>query len=338
MSTDRKKILVLGCGHIGQRHLFHASNVADIVGVCDIDKDKATTLGNQYKTNIFYSLSDALNSLSHIDLVSVCTPNGLHAEHSISVLEKGINVLCEKPMAISTESAHKMIAAASSNNKKLFVVKQNRYNPPVEYLKNTIDSGTLGKIYSFQINGYWNRPAEYYKDWRGTLLLDGGTLYTQFSHFIDLILWLFGNVENATLIKGNYCHPNIEFEDTGIVSFKMEKGSIGAFHYTVNSFKKNMEGSITIFAENGTIKIGGEYLNELEYFNVKDLNKPTLAIGNGPNNYGTYSGSMSNHDKIYSNAIKALDDSHHPFLEATEAYKTVELIESLYEKAFYQKN
>jgi len=332
MSSNQKKILIVGCGNIGKRHLQHASECANIVGICDIDISKTETLAKEYNTQAFDSLSDALNHLKNIDLVSICTPNGLHAEHSIAVLEKGINVLCEKPMAISSKSAQKMIRIANRHDKKLFVVKQNRYNPPIEYLKKIIEDGTLGRIYSFQVNGFWNRPTDYYRDWKGTKKLDGGTLYTQFSHFIDLILWLFGDVHKASLIKANYNHPKIEFEDAGVVSFVMEDGAIGAFNYTVNSFSKNMEGSITVFAEFGTVKVGGQYLNELEYFDVKSLVAPNLPIGNGANNYGTYRGSMSNHDKIYANVIKALEDDTFPFLEGKEAYKTVALIESLYNR------
>ena len=330
MNQHPKKILIVGCGNIGKRHIRHASHCAEIIGVCDINKEKAIAYATEYHTSYFFDLKQALTELSKIDLVSICTPNGLHAQHSIMALESGCNVLCEKPMAISTASAKKMLAVATANQKKIYVVKQNRYNPPIEYLKKLIENNDLGTIYSFQVNGFWNRPSEYYKDWKGSLALDGGTLYTQFSHFIDLILWLFGDVEKADLLRKNYSHPAIDFEDTGIINFKMKNNSIGGFNYTVNSYNKNMEGSITVFAEKGTIKIGGQYLNELEYFEVKNLTKPNLSIGNGPNNYGTYVGTMSNHDKIYENVIKALDNDKHPFLEATEAYKTVALIEQLY--------
>ena len=330
MNQHPKKILIVGCGNIGKRHIQHAAHCADVIGVCDINKEKAIAYATEFNTSYFFDLKQALRELPAIDLVSICTPNGLHALHSITALENGANVLCEKPMAISTASAKKMMDAASANQKKLYVVKQNRYNPPIEHLKKMIENNELGKMFSFQVNGFWNRPSAYYTDWKGTLALDGGTLYTQFSHFIDLILWLFGDVENAHLMCKNYCHPTIAFEDAGIINFKMKNNSIGSFNYTVNSFNKNMEGSITVFAEKGTIKIGGQYLNELEYFEVKHLTKPKLSIGNGPNNYGTYVGTMSNHDKIYANVIMALNNDNHPFLEGTEAYKTVSLIEQLY--------
>ena len=211
------------------------------------------------------------------------------------------------------------------------MVKQNRYNPPVAFLKDLIVKGKLGKIYSFQINCFWNRPAAYYTDWKGRKELDGGTLFTQFSHFIDLLYWLLGDVAAVKTITRNFAHPSIEFEDTGIVAFEMQSGAIGSLNYTVNSFEKNMEGSFTVFAENGTVKIGGQYLNELEYCNVAGVEKPDLPIGNPANGYGFYQGSMSNHDKVYENLIKALADDKHEFASAEDGLKTVEIIQKIYD-------
>ena len=212
----------------------------------------------------------------------------------------------------------------------LFVVKQNRFNPPVIELKKLLDGNRLGKIFSFQVNCFWNRPAEYYNDgWRGTLSLDGGTLFTQFSHFIDLLYWLLGDVKKAVSILKNYDHPGIEFEDTGVVLLEMQSGATGTMNYTVNSHKKNMEGSFSIFAEKGTVKIGGQYLNELEYASVEGYNKKDIPNGD-PNNYGFYQGSMSNHDKVYEHLMKALNDDPHQMTDAFEALKTVEIIEKIY--------
>ncbi|UEG48724.1 Gfo/Idh/MocA family oxidoreductase [Ferruginibacter lapsinanis] len=326
----KKNIAIVGCGRIGQRHAEQIAAVGTLKAVCDIIPEKAYKLSSIHQCNAYLSIEDLLNAEKNIDVISICTPNGLHALHAIKALESGVNVLCEKPLCIKVDDGKKMIAAAARSGKKLFVVKQNRYNPPVEFLKKIITENKLGKIYSFQINCFWNRPEEYYTDWKGTKTLDGGTLFTQFSHFIDLLYWLLGDVREVKKITQNFAHPSIEFEDTGAVIFAMANGSIGTLNYTVNSFDKNMEGSFTVFAEKGTLKIGGEYLNELEYFKVQDIDKPNLPKGNLANGYGFYKGSMSNHDKVYQNLIIALDNPQHDFASAEEGLKTVEIIEKIY--------
>ncbi|HRN47071.1 MAG TPA: Gfo/Idh/MocA family oxidoreductase [Niabella sp.] len=323
---------IIGCGHIAQRHAKEASKFGVILAVCDVIESKARALAEQYQCRYYINLDTLLANEPAVDIISICTPNYLHAPQSIQCLENKRHVLCEKPMALNMADAEKMIQAAKSSDKKLFIVKQNRYNPPVSFVKKLIDNNQLGKIYSFLVTGFWNRPTEYYhhSDWKGDRIKDGGTVFTQFSHFVDLINWFFGGVKNAQSLLSNFAHPDIDFEDTGVVNLEMENGTIGSFNFTVNSYGKNMEGSITIFAEKGTIKIGGQYLNELEYFLVKNIGKPELPIGNGANNYGFYQGSMSNHDKIYENIIKALEDENHPFLQGDEAIYTIEIIEKIY--------
>lgn len=321
---------IIGCGRIAGRHAEQMIQHGKLVAVCDIIAKKADTLAALYNAKSYNSIGSLLEAEPDLDLVAICTPNGLHALHSIKALEAGHHVLCEKPLCIAVEDGKMMIAAAAKAGKKLFVVKQNRYNPPVVFLKELIISGKLGKIYSFQVNCFWNRPEAYYTEWKGTKALDGGTLFTQFSHFIDLLYWLLGDVAAVKTITGNFAHPAIEFEDSGIVGFEMQSGAIGSLNYTVNSFEKNMEGSFTVFAENGTVKIGGQYLNELEYCQVAGVNKPDLPVGNPANGYGFYQGSMSNHDKVYENLIKALADEQHAFASAEDGLKTVEIIEKIY--------
>lgn len=319
-----------GCGRISQRHAEQISKIGNVKAVCDIIPERANILAKQYKATPYYTIESLLAAEKNIDVLSVCTPNGLHARHSILSLQAGINVLCEKPLCLHVAEGKAMIEAAAKAEKKLFVVKQNRYNPPVAYLKELVESHSLGKIFSFQVNCFWNRPPAYYIDWKGTKALDGGTLFTQFSHFIDLIYWLLGDIRQVKTLAQNFAHPLIEFEDTGVVAFEMKSGTIGSLNYTVNSFGKNMEGSITIFAEKGTIKIGGQYLNELEYFNVEGLTTPALPAGNPANGYGFYQGSMSNHDKVYENLIKTLNNPAHLFASAEDGLKTVEIIEKIY--------
>jgi UDP-N-acetyl-2-amino-2-deoxyglucuronate dehydrogenase len=319
---------IIGCGRIAKRHAEQIAKVGKLVAVCDVVVAKATEMALQFGAKAYNNIDDLL--ANEIDVISICTPNGLHAAHSIAALKAGKHVLCEKPLSINAGDAKEMIAAAKNANKKLWVVKQNRYNPPIAFLKELITNNTLGKIYSFQINCFWNRPTEYYQDWKGTKKLDGGTLYTQFSHFIDLMYWLVGDVASVKASIKNHAHPTIEFEDGGAVIFEMMNDAIGTLNYTVNSFAKNMEGSFTVFAEKGTVKVGGQYLNELEYFNVEGIEKPKLPMGNPANGYGFYQGSMSNHDKVYENLVLALQNNAHPFANGEEGLKTVEIIEMIY--------
>jgi predicted dehydrogenase len=239
-------------------------------------------------------------------------------------------------MAITVYDCGEMIKEAEKANKRLFVVKQNRYNPPVKAIKEALDENRLGKIFSIQLNCFWNRNAEYYNqsDWKGTINLDGGTLFTQFSHFIDLLYWMFGDIKKAESITRNFNHDKIiEFEDTGVVIVEFYNGVIGTINYTVNSYSKNMEGSLTIFGEYGTVKIGGQYLNELEYQNIRDYKITNLPEGNPPNNYGQYIGSMSNHDKVYENLVDVLLNNGTIGTNGFEGLKTVEIIDKIYTAA-----
>ena len=302
------KFAIVGCGRIAQRHAEHISKRGQLVAVCDVVEDKAQQLATTYGAKAYTSYADMLAHETSIDVIAVCSPNGLHGQHAIDGLKSGFHVLCEKPMGLSVKECGEMIQAAEKANKRLFAIKQNRYNPPVAAVKEIIDAGKLGKVTSIQLSCFWNRNTDYYANsWKGTKDLDGGTLYTQFSHFIDLLYWLIGDVEDVAAYMGNFAHEGIiEFEDTGVVILKFTNGAIGTLNYTVNSFDKNMEGSLTIFGEKGTVKIGGQYLNELEYQQIQDYRIENLPEGNKANNYGNYTGSMSNHDKVYDNLIDVL--------------------------------
>jgi UDP-N-acetyl-2-amino-2-deoxyglucuronate dehydrogenase len=326
---------VVGCGRIAQRHAEHIHKNGRLIAVCDIDYSKAETLGSKYGGRSYQSLDALLKNEKEIDVVSVCSPNGLHAEHSIKALKAGCHVLCEKPMAISVHECGEMIKQAEMANKRLFIVKQNRFNPPVIALKKVLNENKLGKIYSIQLNCFWNRNRQYYENsWKGTLDMDGGTLYTQFSHFIDLMYWLIGDVKQVHAFTGNLGHQNfIEFEDTGVICMEFYNGALGTIHYTVNSFSKNMEGSLTIFGEKGTVKVGGQYLNELEYQDIQDYQITNLPKGNPANNYGQYQGSMSNHDKVYENLLDVLLHKGTISANGYEGLKTVEIIDKIYTKA-----
>jgi predicted dehydrogenase len=327
---------LIGCGRIAQRHAKQINEIGILAAVCDIVPETAEELGNKFRARSYFDIESLLKNHPEIDVVSVCSPNGLHAEHSIKALHAGFHVLCEKPMAISVHDCGEMIKAAEKSNKRLFAIKQNRFNPPVAAVKEAIDNGKLGKIFSIQLSCFWNRNESYYANsrWKGTKEMDGGTLFTQFSHFIDLLYWILGDVKNVQAFIANFAHQGIiEFEDTGVVVLEFHNGVIGTINYTVNSYGKNMEGSLTIFGEKGTVKIGGQYLNELEYQNIEGFKIKNLPKGAKPNNYGDYQGSMSNHDKVYQNLVEVLTVNGSISTNAFEGLKTVEIIERIYENA-----
>jgi UDP-N-acetyl-2-amino-2-deoxyglucuronate dehydrogenase len=334
-ATNTIYFILIGAGRIAARHAEHINKQGKLLAVCDIIETKAKALAEQYSVPYYTNHTKMLEEIKEADVVSVCTPNGLHAIHSIDALKHGFHVLCEKPMAISSEDCREMINTAALYNKQLFIVKQNRFNPPVIALKKALDEKRLGKIYSIQLACFWNRDKAYYKNsWKGTKQLDGGTLYTQFSHFIDLLYWMFGDVKAVQSFLKNSAHQEIiEFEDSGVVALEFKNGIIGTINYTVNAYKKNMEGSLTVFGEKGTVKIGGQYLNELVYQEIEDYVITGLPAGNPPNNYGQYEGSMSNHGEVYKNLISILNSKADLATNSLEGLKTVEIIEKIYQSA-----
>lgn len=328
------KFAIIGCGRIAQRHAEHIQNFGQLVAVCDIIKKRADELASKTGAVSYHYVKEMLQKEKDIDVVAICSPNGLHAVHSIQSLDAGCHVLCEKPMAINVHDCGEMIKAAERNNKRLFAIKQNRFNPPVAAVKKALDEGKFGKIFSVQLSCFWNRNADYYENsWKGSADLDGGTLFTQFSHFIDLLYWMIGDIKNAKGFSSNFNHQNqIEFEDTGAVVVEFYNGAIGTINYTVNSYGKNMEGSLTIFGEKGTVKIGGQYLNELEYQNIENFKFKDLPEGNKANEYGHYQGSMSNHDKVYENLVDVLQNGSAISTNSFEGLKTVEIIDKIYQQ------
>lgn len=330
------KFGIIGCGKIASRHAEHITAYGELTAVCDLKEDLAKGFAERFRCNYYTSIEELLKNEKEIEVISICTPNGLHAEHSIKSLRAGKHVLCEKPMALSVKDCERMIREAEDANKRLFVVKQNRFNPPVIALKKIIDEDRLGKIFNVQLNCFWNRNEQYYKssDWKGTKDLDGGTLFTQFSHFIDLLYWLIGDMKDIHAFTDNFIHKNlIEFEDTGVAILEFDGGCLGTINYTVNSHKKNMEGSITVFGTKGTVKIGGQYLNVLEYQNIENFELTDIPESGPANNYGYYQGSMSNHDKVYLNVIDVLVNGGTITTNFLDGLKTVQIIERIYESA-----
>lgn len=333
--SNKISFALVGCGRIGSRHAEHIVNNGILTAVCDTDRYQADKLAATYKAKAYYNLEELLQNEREVMVVSVCTPNGLHALHSIQALQAGKHVLCEKPMAINVNDCGEMIKEAEKNNRRLFIVKQNRFNPPVAAVKKLIENNLLGKLYSVQVNCFWNRNEDYYKTpWKGTKDLDGGTLFTQFSHFIDLLYWLIGDIKKVYALTANFGHKGMmEFEDTGVAALQFYNGALGTINYTVNAHAKNMEGSITIFGEKGTVKIGGQYLNELAYQSIDGIEIKDLPESNAPNNYGTYEGSMSNHNKVYENLIDVIDNGASIAANLFEGLKTIEIIDKIYQSA-----
>jgi predicted dehydrogenase len=274
-----------------------------------------------------------------IDVVSVCTPNGLHADMSIAALNAGKHVLCEKPMTLTLKEAERVVKANKKSGKKFFLVKQNRYNPPIIALKELFKKGQLGHVFFINATVYWNRNDEYYDevDWRGTRKMDGGALFTQSSHFLDLMLWLGGEAKSVFAVMKNAAHKNIETEDLGVMIIRFKNGAIGTLQYTTAVYEKNFEGTIGVLGTKGTVKIGGKYINELEYWNVEGVEQPKLETGNPANDYGKYQGSMSNHDKVYKNVVDTLLNGEQIATPAEQGKESVEVMQAAHISAIQGK-
>ncbi|RYZ48120.1 MAG: Gfo/Idh/MocA family oxidoreductase [Sphingobacteriales bacterium] len=327
---------IVGYGHIGKRHAEHIMNNAEckLVAICDIDTDVVDQLPN--KEISYYPRIEDLLSATTADVICICTPNYLHADQAVAALRAGKHVVVEKPMAMSIAECDAMIAAADKAHRVIFAVKQNRYNPPVAAVKELISTGRLGRIYMMQVNCFWNRSDNYYaqSEWRGRKAKDGGCLFTQFSHFIDILYYLNGNISEASGLLSNFAHGhNTEFEDSGIFSMKADNGTIINFNFSTCAYEKNMEGSITILAENGTLKIGGQYLNTLEYQCLQGEELPHINIVAKENDYGLYKGSMSNHDKVIQNVVDVLNHNMPVMTGAEEGKDVIGIIELMYANA-----
>ncbi|MEO8761396.1 MAG: Gfo/Idh/MocA family oxidoreductase [Bacteroidia bacterium] len=331
---NKIKFAVIGQGHIGKRHaeMVRRNSGCELIAVCDtLPKEK---LGLENLQEKFYTnIDDLLKSHPDLDVVNVCTPNGLHAEHALKALDAGKNVVVEKPMALSKSDCEKVIYAALHNHKTVFCVMQNRYSPPSAWLKDVIDTKTLGDIYMVQLNCYWNRDERYYKKggWKGTQDLDGGTLFTQFSHWIDIMYWLFGDIKNIQAKFADFNHQaSTAFEDSGFVSFDFVNGGMGSINYSTAVWDKNLESSLTIVGSKGSIKVGGQYMDVVETCNIKDYTMPVLGETNPANDYGAYKGSANNHHNVIENVVDTLTGKHKITTNALEGLKVVDIIERIY--------
>ncbi len=333
---DTVRFAVVGCGHIGKRHaeMIERNPEASLTALCDI-KPKEELQLEPYDVPFYSDMATLLEKeADNIDVVCICTPNGLHTEHSLMALEARKHLVCEKPLALSKGDAEKVIFKSLQVSRYVFTVMQNRYSPPSQWIKEVIETGVLGQVFMVQLNCYWNRDNRYYKEggWKGTRELDGGTLFTQFSHFIDIMYWLFGDISDIHALFNNFNHENtIDFEDSGIVSFKFVNGGMGSLNYSTSVWDKNLESSITIIGEKGSVKLGGQYMNEVEHCHIDGYEMPELAPACPANDYGQYKGSAANHHFVIENVVNTVKGRTSITTNALEGLKVVEIIERIYD-------
>ncbi len=334
MSNAKVKFGVVGQGHIGKRHaeMIRRNPEAELIAVCDVVSKEQLGIADM-KEKFYSSVEELLEKHPEIEVVNICTPNGLHAKHSLASIEAGKNIVCEKPMALTKADCESIIFKALQKHKTVFCVMQNRFSPPSVWLKQIVEEKIIGDVYMVQLNCYWNRDERYYKKggWKGVQKLDGGTLFTQFSHFIDIMYWLFGDMKDIQAKFNDFNHKDLtEFEDSGFVNFNFTNGGMGSINYSTSVWNTNLESSITIIGSKGSVKVGGQYMDKVEVCNIKDYTMPELAPTNPANDYGAYKGSANNHHHIIENVIDTLKGRTTITTNALEGLKVVDIIERIY--------
>jgi len=332
---SRITFAVIGFGHIGRRHATIINQYEGCALVAVVDPSAEAINYSLYPLGVpsFDSLDAMYESGLRPDVVNIATPNGLHCTLAVNALKHGSHVVIEKPMGLTKAECEEVIFTSLQVSKQVFVVKQNRYSPPSKWLKDVVSTGTLGNILMVQVNCYWNRDDRYYKKggWKGTKDLDGGSLFTQFSHFIDIMYWVFGDIKD---IKGRLAsfnhHELTDFEDSGMVNFEFVNGGFGCINYSTSLWDTNMESSITVVGTKGSLKIGGQYMNEIEYCHIQNYELPALEPTNPPNDYGPFKGSAANHHFVIENVVNTLEGKDTITANALEGLKVVEIIERIY--------
>ncbi len=329
------KFAVIGQGHIGKRHaeMIRRNEFSELVAVADV-LPKEQTGCQDIEVPYFSSIDELLASGIDIDVVNICTPNSFHAAYAIKALEAKKHVVLEKPIALSKNDAEQVLFKSLQMSKHVFCVMQNRYSPPSVWLKEVVSNRVLGDIYMVKLDCYWNRDGRYYKpdNWHGTQEFDGGTLFTQFSHFIDIMYWLFGDIQNIRGTFADFNHQQLtDFEDSGVVSFDFINGGMGCLNYSTAVWDTNLESAMTIIGEKGSIKVAGQYMNEVVYCHIKDYEMPELAPCNPANDYGAYKGSAQNHHYVIQNVVDTLTDNSSITTNLLEGLKVVDIIERIYQ-------
>ncbi|MFD1468576.1 Gfo/Idh/MocA family protein [Hymenobacter caeli] len=330
------RFAICGVGHIGRRHaaLVAQRPGARLVALIDERDELRAGLAAEFPgVPFFRSLEEYLAQGPAADVLTVATPNGWHARQAVAGLRHGLHVVVEKPLALTVADARAIVETAQQTGRLVFGVMQNRYSPPAAWLKQLVDAGRLGDIYLVQMSCFWNRDARYYQPggWRGTRALDGGTLFTQFSHFVDLLYWVFGDVANLTARFRDFNHQGItEFEDSGLVTFDLVRGGSGTLAYSTAVWDRNLESSLTVVAQRGSLRIAGQYLDKVAYCHVQDYALPALPPTNPANHYGPYQGSAANHVQVVDNVVETLHRGAAATTNAAEGLKVVEIIERIY--------
>jgi UDP-N-acetyl-2-amino-2-deoxyglucuronate dehydrogenase len=327
------RIALVGCGRISKNH-FEAIDQIDgleLVAVSDTDAERAKQAGAQWNVPHFTSYERMLAE-SKPDIVTIATPSGLHAEQGVAAAKAGKHVVMEKPMAISLTGADALVQACDKAGVQLFVVKQNRLNPPVQLLRRAVDKNRFGRIYMANCTVHWARPQEYYDQapWRGTWEFDGGAFMNQASHYVDLVQWLMGPVESV-MAKTATLARRIETEDSGIAILKFRSGALGTIEVTMLAYPRNLEGSITILGEKGSAKVGGTAVNKIEHWEFADYDDDDKLVEsantNPPNVYGL------GHQGYYRNVLAVLRGEAKPDTDGRAGRKSLELILGIYESA-----
>ena len=329
------KFALLGFGQIGKKHAKLLANCPEAKLVAVIEND-SKHIPDGFEVPFFDTLSSFFAKGESTDVINVCTPNHLHTQHSIEVLQHGCHVLCEKPMGLRKSDCEKVINLSLQKNKSVFVVMQNRYSTTAEWLKSLLSSQILGRIYMVQANCFWNRDERYYAGsaWKGKTKMDGGVLFTQFSHFVDMLYWCLGDMQNFHSSFHNFSHQHLtEFEDTGCVSFEFAQGGQGTINFTTSVWDKNMESSLTVIGQNGSLKIGGQYMEKLEYCHINGYETPSLGIKSVTHKNGEYIGNDAHHFLAISNVVETLQGKSTISTNALEGMKVVEIIEQIYKSS-----
>jgi UDP-N-acetyl-2-amino-2-deoxyglucuronate dehydrogenase len=330
--TGRKiRFALVGCGRIAANHfaaIEKHTDRAELVAVCEINAKALDAALTRTKAKGFERL-DKMLAESNPDIVVLATPSGLHADQAIEIAHAGRHVMTEKPMATRWQDGKRMVAACDAAGVRLFVVKQNRRNATLQLLKQAVDQDRFGKIYMVSINVFWSRPQSYYDSaaWRGTWEFDGGAFMNQASHYVDLLDWLIGPVESVQAYTGTLAR-DIEVEDTGVMSVRWRSGALGSVSVTMLTYPKNLEGSITIIGETGTVRVGGVAVNEIQHWEFADKRPEDEKVKSA--SYETTSVYGFGHPLYYDNVIKVLRGEVEPDTDGREGLKTLEVLIATY--------